>query len=175
MSKDLFFIATLAEAFRAEDPAANLQETLFEIEKTGEHPEYQQGLEQFYRFLIESRPVHQLRILVEQDGQVLGHSSVWDGSSESRVGGIRPGRYVIRLSTGRVIGELELVARDLIWSLAYPGRPLGLAADTGATSRAFTREFYLLGGEVQVRIYPGVSTGAMGIRVPVINGTEPNA
>ena len=71
------------------------------------------------------------------------------------------GRYTVSLSTGRVLWEDELRKEDLVWSHAWPGRPLQLAADTGEASDEPTREETLLNGELVLRTFAGRESGRM--------------
>ena len=76
---------------------------------------------------------------------------------------VAPGRYILKLATGRTIWRGELRAEDLIWTSAFPERRLQLAADTDAASPEPSREEPVLGGEFLLRVFPGVERGAIEI------------
>jgi len=86
------------------------------------------------------------------------------------VGRVLPAHYSLALETGRVIWEGRLVARDLLWSAAFPGRALDLAADTGGRPTTTTREEQLLGGELTLRVYPGMEFGRIEVELRLPEG-----
>ena len=86
------------------------------------------------------------------------------------VGRVLPGDYSLALETGRVIWEGHLTARDLLWSAAFPGRALDLAADTGGRPTTTTREEQLLGGELTLRVYPGMEFGRIEVELRLPEG-----
>jgi hypothetical protein len=81
------------------------------------------------------------------------------------VGRVLPGDYSLALETGRVIWEGHLTARDLLWSAAFPERALDLAADTGGRPTTMTREEQLLGGELALRVFPGLESGRIEVEL----------
>ena len=72
---------------------------------------------------------------------------------------VMPGDYSLVLETGRGIWEGCLTPRDLLWGIAFPGRALDLAADTGERPTTATREEQLLGSELILRVFPGLESG----------------
>ena len=78
---------------------------------------------------------------------------------------ISPGRYCLVLGTGLVLCECVLAREDVEWAAAFPGRPLELAADTKGALGTPTREFHAMGGEITMRVFPGLETGVMRIDV----------
>jgi hypothetical protein len=79
------------------------------------------------------------------------------------VAGLLPGRFALRLDTGRLLWEGELTARDLLWTAAHPGEPLAMAADSGDESATPSREESLLEGEFVLRVYPCLENGVLEI------------
>jgi hypothetical protein len=78
---------------------------------------------------------------------------------------VSPGRYLLKFSTGRVIWEGDLTGRDLIWSLAFPGQPLELAAHTGKHDKTPSLTVTLLDGDIILHVFPGIRAGLLQIQV----------
>ena len=77
-------------------------------------------------------------------------------------GNLIPGDYRLSTTTGWVLWESALTARELVWSHAYPDEALPLAAasdDAGTPEPALERE--LLDGQLRVRVYPGPESGRL--------------
>ena len=82
------------------------------------------------------------------------------------VANVIPGRYALKMPTGRVIWEEYLGNEDLEWTTAFPGRALDLAAaETEIPEGAPTREFRLLDGEITLRVFPGLDAGVMKVTI----------
>lgn len=231
MTKDLYFLPIIAEAFKQPEPKEALEEAIEEIKTLGQRPEYAQGFLQFQRFMAEvkgnaeklsKKPVDvvsdEIRFLslqvasdlLEDDPKeaqaardLIGTQPHWQEEFEevcretakSKMAGrtpeiiiernkeridsthcerlpiskeirsLRPGHYVIRMDTGRVIWQEELTERELIWSAAFPGQALELAADTGEPTVRTTREITLLNGELTIRVFPGTESGRLELRI----------
>ena len=99
----------------------------------------------------------------EEQGKVVETVSFEAAQRAASISNITPGSYSLRLSTGRLLWKGELTDNDLIWSHAFPGRALDLAADTGEASQEASLEISLLDGEVLTHIYPGIENGCMEI------------
>ena len=84
-------------------------------------------------------------------------------SSPKTIRQVNPGRYSIRLDTGRVIWEGVLGEADLIWAKAFPDQPLELAADTGGAEVTATRKIELMDGLMVLRVIPGIESGRLQI------------
>ena len=102
-------------------------------------------------------------ILIERDDAPVATCVFEPDRKTQSVGGIVPGDYRLVLETGRTLWEGRLEERDLVWSKAFPAQPLKMAADTGEAGRKPTRHFTLLGGDLVVRVHPGIETGSLGI------------
>ena len=50
-AKGLFFIKMITKAFEDQDPEGSLKEAFREIQRLGNHPDYEQGFRQFQRFI----------------------------------------------------------------------------------------------------------------------------
>ena len=78
---------------------------------------------------------------------------------------IRPGRYVVRFSNGRVLWEGDLTKEELIWAFAYPAMDLPMAAKTEAGQQEPTRAITLLDGEFIIYVFAGLEAGEIKIDV----------
>ena len=78
---------------------------------------------------------------------------------------VTPDHYAARMDTGRIIWQGELTEKELIWSAAFPGQALELAADTGEPAARMTREITLLNGELIIRVFPGAESGRLELRI----------
>lgn len=74
---------------------------------------------------------------------------------------IDPGQYTIRLSTGRVLWEDQLLKNHLIWLDAYGDEDLRMAAKTEEDDIATrpTVSDLLMSGELTMAVIPGLKSG----------------
>jgi hypothetical protein len=103
--------------------------------------------------------------LLRRDGTLLTQKAIPSFLSAVVVSDIIPGSYTLALDTEWVLWEGELTPRDLIWSLAFPRRPLPLAAKTAAGYEMPTRTIEILTGEVVIQVFAGLERGQMAIHV----------
>ena len=82
-----------------------------------------------------------------------------------RHSGARPGLYAFALDSGRVLWSERLERRHLVWSAAFPGKPLRLAADTGQSRVRPAYQAKRLKSRLVVRVLPGVEGGCIVIEV----------
>ena len=101
--------------------------------------------------------------LLDNTGEAVGSVRLAGRAGGETISRITAGTYVLTYDTGWILWEGMLTERDLVWALAFPGRPLKLAADTGDTTEAATKEIVLLDGELVLRVFPGVETGRIAI------------
>ena len=165
VEKDLYFVPLLEKAFREPDRAEALRRAFTEIEERGRQEPYRVGHQQFCQFMKAAviRPLPDIRL--EREGNLLARVDPLRAAEEVRIAGLMPGLYAVRLSTGRLLWSGSLDATDLFWDRAFPGKPLRVAADSDTAPDTCSREFKLPGDEVLLRVYPGVESGTMGIRV----------
>jgi hypothetical protein len=231
MSKDLYFLAIIADALRRPEPKSALRPAIEEIKTLGQRPEYQRGFLQFQRFmaevkknseklskgpadtvpeeirylslqvasglleespketqatildLIRSEPRWQEEfdkicretakskmppripeIIIEKNRETIGlipceHPIIKEFRN------VTPALYTARMDMGRIIWQGELTEKDLIWSAAFPGQALELAADTGEPTARMSREIILFDGEVVIRVFPGAENGRLELRI----------
>lgn len=184
MNDDLYFLPMIAQALQQPDPGVALRDAFGRIRALGHEPRYRRGYKQFLVFLDMAtqtnregagEPVAELvegalrpltmDVLVERDGDLVSTCSLEMPPAARTVDGIVAGTYLLRLDTGRVIWEGRLADEDLLWTRAFPKRPLRVAADTGEPRRHMTREIPLLDGTLILRVFAGVESGAMEIEV----------
>lgn len=185
MSDDLFFISMIAQALREPDPKAAMIDTFERIRAMGREPQYQHGYQQLIEFMdsavtarLEDAPEEvgalileeldrpmSVEVIVERNDVVVASCSFEQAVGAHVVNGIEPGDYRLKLDTGRLLWEENLSERDLVWSKAYPGEGLSVAADSEEAHRHATREIDLLDGTLTLRVYPGVETGSLNIEL----------
>ena len=204
MSKNLYFLTILANAFQKENPKEALNQAFETIAALGKEPEYREGFHQFQRFMqmIVTKQLEKLEdshqdqsnglhreymewalfieefmveteapipflypteIYFEKDECELTRISLLPNQSQS-ISRLTPGRYCLKLHTGRVIWEGELYVEDFIWSAAFPDQAFLLAADTDSGEGQVSRTIPMLDGELLARIFPGIESGTMEIQ-----------
>lgn len=77
---------------------------------------------------------------------------------------IFPGKYTIRFSNGRVLWEGDITREDVIWTHAFPGRDLPMAAETETLQQEPTRILTLLDGELIIYVFAGLENGRFRIK-----------
>jgi hypothetical protein len=185
MRDDLFFLPILEKALHQEDVTAALRDAFGRIQALGQEPRYQRGYRQFARFMqaastanpqesaeqllrhfcCEFERPHLLEIVVERDDKPVARCSFETVSGKRVVSGIKPGSHRVSLDTGRVLWEDLLTAKQLIWTEAFPGKPLKMAADTGEDKADSTKRVTLLNGSIVLRIFPGIECGTLEIEL----------
>lgn len=114
---------------------------------------------------MSGEPESTARFLLMRGNNVLGRLAIGVAARRRFAVSIPPGHYALMLDSGLLIWEGKLSDRELIWSVAYPGKALDLAADTGETPLQPTVEETLLGGELILRVFPGLENGSLEIEV----------
>jgi hypothetical protein len=182
MKEDLGFIAKIAKALGQRDPKAALMEVFAQLEALGQTPGGQRCYQQFLAFAgqvqqarhgndldsgewITSPSARPIQLLLEREEQQVGVFSFPGGLGVDTVAGIAPGDYQIKTDTGWLLWEGHLSPGDLLWSIAFPGQPLRMAADTEQAERRHTRQVELLDGSVILRTYAGVESGSLQIEI----------
>jgi len=192
MRDDLYFIPMIAEALQEPDPKTALIATFERIRAMSEEPRFQQGYRQLMDFMDSAvsgrwedaleevgamileeldRPLA-AEIVVERDGVVVASCCFEPAMAVRAIGDINPGDYCLRLDTGRLLWEGELVEEDLLWAKAHPGQDLQMAADADGSPRQPTREIELLDGAVVLRVYAGLESGMLEIELKDLGSDE---
>ena len=102
-----------------------------------------------------------LEFKIEKDGKLIGALRFAEGDEQKTQEYITPGFYKIWLASGMLLWEGEVTQDQLIWTAAFPGKELDLAADTGEGIKSITRTISLLGGELSLSIGAGLESGWM--------------
>ena len=185
MTDDLFFIPMIARALRQPDPKAAMIDAFERIRAMGRESRYQRGYDQLLEFMdscltarLEDAPEEvgtlileeldrpmSAEVVVERNDVVVTSCSFEQSIGTHVVNDIEPGDYRLKLDTGRILWEGNLSEKDLVWSKAYPGEGLAVAADSEEGPRHATRKVSLLDGTLTLRVYPGVETGSLEIEL----------
>jgi len=106
-----------------------------------------------------------LRLQILRDGQQIGEVNSEAVPGRHVIDDISPGHYALRLDTGLVVWEGRLDARSLIWTQAYGGRSLELAAEAGESRWQPTYEVVVSGVGVVLRTFAGLESGLLEIEL----------
>jgi hypothetical protein len=180
--KNLYFITKIFNAIESRDPYHELEKAFEEIFLLGCQEQYRQGFEQFVRFmgavydymfdedqyldLIRSAdppPDPGIEIVFERNGACLAAITYRHRRIIRTITKVKPGQFILKFKIGRVIWSDELKKEDLIWSEAFPGEGLRLAAETEQPATKASRIIRLFNGEVILRIIPGIEHGNIDI------------
>ena len=165
MNDDLYFVPLIADALRSDDPESALESALHQIQDDGLRLVDPRPWQQFCAFMQEVRASLAIEFGVRQESHLVGHITARAGMGVGVLSGIVAGSYEIRLSTGRVVWRAELTDEDLLWHAAYPGENLKMAADSDEVVNTPSRRELLLDGEVELLLFPGISSGGIGMRL----------
>ena len=185
MQDDLFFVPMIAHALQHPVPKTAMLEVFDEIRRMGQESRHARGYQQFLQFMesvdqarLQETPEELgaeilaamerpsgIEIIIEKNDKVVATSSFEQPSGARSVDGIAPGDYRVKLDTGRILWEGTLAEQELLWSKAFPGEPLKMAADSGQPVGKPTREISVLEGTVILRIFAGVESGFMEIEL----------
>ena len=158
---ELDFIAKIARALNDEAPEDALRWTFKDLEAgRSENPE---GWAQFRRFMDEVRSSSAIPMILEKDGEPIQALELSPSQVVASIANIEPGKYTLKLSTGRVLWEEELTLLDLVWEEAFPGEALPFAADSEERVLSFSRREELLSGELVLSVSPGLASGSIWI------------
>jgi hypothetical protein len=160
MNKDVYFVRIIVDAFQQPEPNMAIEEAFKKILDLGQQPEYEQGFRQFKRFMALMND-NGLEIIIDRNGESIVSIPVKSGPFSERIQNIKPGKYDVRLNSGRILWQGELTARELVWTAAFPEKDMALAADTGAYTEYTTREITLLEGELIIRVIPELESGCI--------------
>ena len=106
-----------------------------------------------------------MKIIVTKNGDTIGSIPAEPSVFAQTIRNVTPGFYEVRLNTGRVLWQADLIEEDLLWSAAFPEQALDLAADTGESFPRITKEFTILDGEITIRVFPEIESGRIEIEV----------
>jgi hypothetical protein len=126
-------------------------------------PRWQEEFEKIYRETASKTTSRAPEIIIEKNREPMGFTSC-EHPIIKEFRNVMPALYAAKMDTGRIIWQGELTEKDLIWSAAFPGQALELAADTGEPTGRMTREITLLNGELIIRVFPGAESGRLELK-----------
>jgi hypothetical protein len=144
----------------------NPKEVQAVLDLIASQPRWQEEFENLSRETAKSKmPPKIPEIIVEKNGERIGSAPCERLPVTKEIRNVKPAHYAARMDTGRVIWQGELTEKELIWSIAFPGEALELAADTGEPAARMTQEITLLNGELVIRVFPGAESGRLELRL----------
>lgn len=102
-----------------------------------------------------------LKIEILRENRIMGSYPI--SPIPSFFDAVIPGRYMFRLSNGRVLWEGNLNKEDLIWVFAFPDQEFDMAAETEDSERRPTKTISLLDGEISIAVFAGLESGRIRI------------
>jgi len=103
----------------------------------------------------------QVQIEIEKNGKPLGVFEFDAATSKILVREVEPGDYVVKLSSGLLLWQGNLLREKLVWTYAYPGEKLPAAAETEPLKCKPSYREDLAEGEIRLEIVPGLESGAI--------------
>ncbi len=163
----LYFIPLIAGALRRADREQAIEAALREARRVGQEPGYHWDGQQFRAFMQIVRSAAAIELVLEQDGERIGRLAPRLDGALGSVVGLTPGRYVLRLSTGRVVWARSLSIRDLSWieDVKNDGESFPMAADTEGVERQPGGEWAQFGGELTICLLVGPGGPALEVRI----------
>ena len=180
MLEDLYFIPIIGRAMGRAQSRAALEHAFKRIRRLGRQRPHKRGFGQFLQFMAlvsEAQTVEHteepveipkslqrpttMELVLEGNGTPVANLTLRSPPDRLVVGDVEPGEYRLRLDTGWVVWEGYLSEEHLLWSKAFPSRPLPAAADTGIGEPPATIQENLLGGVLVVRACPGLAGGSL--------------
>jgi hypothetical protein len=122
--------------------------------------EYERLESEMQDYLAPDSPI-QIEIL--RENQVI--DAVHMTAETITVSPIFPGQYTMRFSNGRILWEGDLTREDLIWTYAYPDQDISMAAETEDFRQEPVKTISLLDGEIVLRIFAGLESGRIILKI----------
>jgi len=159
----LAFMAVVAESIFPEEKllaadAPGLLRTLADC------PELEDLLESISEQIYRSQRLPENPFVLTRNGNAVSSRIHPDNTDTWVFCDLEPGSYALAFWTGRVLWEERLSRQYLVAAYAFPNEPLELAADMGVSAARPTRTITLLGGELQMLLFPGRAAGRMELR-----------
>lgn len=137
------------------------------------NPQWQKEYDKLVAEIEElSRVPEDIEILLSQNNKPFKSIKFADIPGYKTIDKIVAGLYKVSYAWGQTIWEGQLADQDLIWAIAYPGRPFDLAADTTGQESQPVKQIDLFGGKIIIQIYPGIEGGSMKITMNKAEDTE---
>ena len=106
-----------------------------------------------------------LTLQLLRDGRQIAELTFEPARGRRLVDDICPGHHALRLDTGLVLWEGTLATVDLVWTEAFKGEGLALAAEAGQVHRRPSGEERIPDTKLVLRIFPGIESGSIGIEL----------
>jgi hypothetical protein len=106
-----------------------------------------------------------ISLLLERYGDRIFSQPIGNESAVFTVTHVEPGDFTLRFDSGQVLWQGAIDEATLLWHRAHPREPLRFAAATPGTGLPPTRTILVLGGLIELRLFPGLETGWAEIRV----------
>jgi len=88
-------------------------------------------------------------------------------------GDIQPGEHAVVLDSGQVLWGQALHETEVSWRLAFPGRPIRLAAkDTPVRGGHPFRTWRVLDGLAEIRLFPGIEAASLELWMDGLRGVD---
>jgi hypothetical protein len=146
-----------------EESPKETQATILDLIRS--EPRWQEEFDKICREAAKSKmPPRIPEIIIEKNRETIGFISC-EHPIIKEFRNVTSALYTARMDTGRIIWQGELTEKDLIWSAAFPGQALELAADTGEPTARMSREITLFDGELVIRVFPGAENGRLELRI----------
>jgi len=179
MSKELYFIPIIAQAFQQTDRKPALGKAFDRIIELGRDEPFRAGYRQFLRFMEcslqrwvedafgapQGRETFEApirgEVVLEWDGDRLGSWTISELPVQTTVVTVRPGFYRLAMDTGWVLWEETLTPKELVFAQAFPDQGLPLAAQTDVAAPAPTCAISLLNGSLTIHVRAGIEDGML--------------
>ncbi len=110
-------------------------------------------------------PLANLEIILERNEESMDSIPLKKLPVVKRIAHVKPGYFEVKLNTGHILWQGNFIEKDLLWTKAFPERDFELAADTGDANQSVTKELRLLNDELIIRVFPGIESGRLEIKV----------
>jgi hypothetical protein len=137
------------------------------------NPQWQKEYDKLIAEIEElSRIPEDIEILLSRNNKPFKSIKFADIPGSKTIDKIAAGLYKISFASGQIIWEGRLTEQNLIWTMAYPGKPFDMAADTTGQGPQSVKQIDLFEGKIIIQIYPGIEAGSMKITMTKAEDTE---
>lgn len=141
--------------------SAEFQNEALLLDRLFNNPEAKRLLEELNDDAASLAVLAQRVLMLEQDAQPRGRIEFAPGVPSAPLGPLAPGRYTLKMPTGRVLWEKTLAASDVLLTASSAESVLKMAAATKDEAAPPSVEALLLGGQLVLQIYRGVRGGQL--------------
>ena len=173
MRDDVYFVPLITRALDQPDVRPALRDAFSLIQTLGREPRHQEGYRQFLEFMetvgAASMQVAQRRtaldIIVECDGRAISVCSFDESGMTYKVDQIGPGSYRVKTDTGLLLWEGNVTEGDVLWTEAFPGEHLPIAADTEGRPHRLKRTIRLPEHGLILCLHAGLESGVLEVKM----------